>query len=253
METTNLLIIIAIIVGILFPGYAIWSGRNLRQWLTSNPDQKVKVFRLTAIQLIVLMIFTLIPFWSSQNNLSHIGLDFISNPYWVISLFVLSLLALLLFRKIKLSEESAEKIANQNARIQFLLPTNDREYKHMIFVSFVAGICEEVIYRGFLFWFIMNYLPLFPSIILANLPFALGHLTTTGTKNTVKAFVLALLFTGAYLLTKSLWLPILLHIIVDLYATILSHKTYQLLNLKNNLDSVEYESSEIRQQENIIS
>lgn len=233
METTNLFNIVAIIVGILFPAYAMWGGQNLRQWLLSKPDQKSKMFRLTALQLIILTIITLAPFWMTQTNLVQIGLGFVSNPLWIISLFAISILGWWLFTKMKINEENAEKISVQYARVQFLLPTNNKEYKLMIFVSFVAGICEEIIYRGFLLWFLLNYMPLFPSIILANLPFALGHLTSTGTKNSLKAFILALIFTGAYLLTKSLWLPILLHILVDLYATILSYRTFKILNSKN--------------------
>lgn len=232
METIDLYFIIALLVGILFPSYAIWGGRKLRQLLLSEPDKKVNIFRITAVQLTALTIITLIPFGVYQTNIATIGLSFIFNPLWIIILLTLSFFGWWLFSRIKLTKESAEKIATQNQRIIFFLPTNNKEYRHMIFVSFIAGICEEIIYRGFLLWFLTNYMPLVPSVILANLPFALGHLTSTGFKNSLKAFVLALVFTGAYLLTKSLWLPILLHILVDLYATILSYKTYQIMNPK---------------------
>ena len=104
----------------------------------------------------------------------------------------------------------------------------------MIFVSFVAGICEEIIYRGFLLWFLTNYIPIVPAVILANLPFGLAHLTSTGIKNSVQAFILALVFTGAFLLTQSLWLPILLHILVDLYASTLSYNSSQMMVIKNS-------------------
>lgn len=229
----NWYIVVAVIVGILFPGYAIYGGRKLKKTLLAEPDKKNQVFRITAIQLIVLTIVTLVPFWVYQKSTTVIGLAFVTNPFWVIGLLFLSFLGMWLFNRIKLSKETAQKSVEQNARIQFLLPTNDKEYKLVTFVAFVAGITEEIIYRGFLLWFLSNYMPLIPAIILTNLPFALAHLTSTGMKNTIQAFFLALVFTGAYLLTQSLWLPILLHILLDLYATTLSYKTSQVLDVEN--------------------
>jgi len=232
METANLYIVTAVIAGILFPGYAILDGGKTCQLLLAEPGKKVKVLRITAIHLTVLMIITLVPFWINQTNTANIGLGFISNPFWITALLAASFLGLWLLSQIKLTRESAQKILLHNARLQFLLPSNDKEYKLMIMVSFVAGICEEIIYRGFLLWFLTNYMPLIPSIILANLPFALAHLTSTGIRNSIQAFMLAIVFTGAYLLTQSLWLPILLHILVDLYSTTLSYKSSQMMDMK---------------------
>ncbi len=100
----------------------------------------------------------------------------------------------------------------------------------MVVLSFFAGICEEVVYRGFFFWFLSGHLPMIPAIILTNIPFALAHLSTTGVKNTLGAFMLGLIFTGALLLTGSLWLPILLHIVADLLAAIQSYKVSKILS-----------------------
>jgi len=229
MEATNFYIAAALIVGILFPGYAILDGVKTRQLLQNDPSKKVYIFQVTAIQLIVLMVVSLVPFWIDRLSPTVIGLEFISNPFWIIGLFVISFLGLWLFNQIGFTPESAQKVQQQHSRIQFLLPTTAREYRLMVIVSFIAGICEEILYRGFLLWFLSGHLPLIPSIILANLPFALAHLTTTGVKNTFVAFILALVFTGAFLLTQSLWLCILLHILVDLYSVTISYKSTKVL------------------------
>jgi len=229
METVSLYFAAAIIVGVLFPIYALLYGGKTHQLLLEQPHKKVEVYRFTIIQLILLAILATLPLMVDQLDPNTIGLGFIAKPLPVMGLFALSFLGLWLLNLVKITPQSAQKISRQNSRVQFLMPTNAREYRTVITVSLVAGICEEIIYRGFLLWFLSNYMPLVPAIILANLPFALAHLTSTGIKNTLGAFVLALIFTGAFLLTKSLWLPILLHILIDLYAATLSYKSSQAL------------------------
>lgn len=235
METVNISIAIAVIVGIIYPGYAIYGGNKIREMLQNNPDRKIEIFKGTALPLIILSILVLIPFWIDHIGLNSIGLGFILNFYWMTALILCSFIGWYFLKQIKMTPKLAQKVYDENKKIQYILPSNEKEYKWMIFVSFVAGVCEEIIYRGFLYWFLLKYMPIAAVVILANLPFALAHVTSTGFKNSAKAFVLGLTFTVALLLTDSLWLPILLHILVDLYATNMSFKASQQLNLKNTI------------------
>ncbi|WP_298761524.1 CPBP family intramembrane glutamic endopeptidase [uncultured Psychroserpens sp.] len=230
MESTNLYHVAAAIVGVIFPLYAILNGKKARQLLIEDPNAKILVFRQTGIILIVLATISLLPFLLNNKSLDLIGLNFINTPLWVIGLFGLSFLILFVLKSVKLNETTAKKFYKTNKEISFLMPNTKPELNITIIVSFIAGICEEIIYRGFLFWYLHQYMSLIPAMIFANLPFALGHLTTTGKKNTFGAFILAFIFSGAYFLTNSLWLPILLHIIVDLYAMAFAYKSYQVIN-----------------------
>ena len=227
MENNSLIIVVALLVGVIFPAYALLYGGKTRQLLVDHPHKRMQVYRITSIQLIILMMMALLPIWVYGLAANSIGLGFMSQPFWIIGLLAISFLVLWLLNLLKITPESAAKLVKQNERVQFLMPTNIREYKMTVLLSFIAGICEEVIYRGFLLWFLLDYLPLIPAIILANLPFALAHLTSTGIKNTLGAFILALIFTGAFLLTRSLWLPIVLHILVDLYSMTMAYKASQ--------------------------
>ncbi|WP_353778250.1 CPBP family glutamic-type intramembrane protease [Winogradskyella sp. 3972H.M.0a.05] len=229
METNYLYIISALIVGLLFPLYAIANGKKTKDLLIENPEYRKLVFRQTAIILILLTIITIAPFLLQKESLSTIGLDFLDKPLWVISLFIISVASLYLFKSVKFTVKNAQKFNNGNKRVAFLMPTTKTQYKLTIYVSFVAGICEEIIYRGFLYWMLLDYFPLVVAVIVTNVPFALAHLTTTGKKNSFGAFVLGLIFSGAYILTDSLWLPILLHIIVDLYSMTFAFRSHQIL------------------------
>ncbi|MCP4458650.1 MAG: CPBP family intramembrane metalloprotease [Cytophagales bacterium] len=233
METTRIILIVALLVGVAFPAYAIAFGHKTRELLLKNPAKKNYVFRLTCFQLIALALVTMLPIWIGKYELNTVGLNFILNPIWVISLFLISFLGIWVLSLAKLTPDQAKKAQTKSERVLFLMPTTKPECKMMIFTSFVAGICEEIIYRGFLLWFLLNYLPLLPAIVLTNLPFALAHLTSTGFRNTIWAFILGLIFTVAYLLTDSLWLSILLHILIDVYAAIIGYKINQTLNSSN--------------------
>lgn len=220
---------IAAVVGIIFPAYAIAYGSRTRHLVLADTSKRIYVYRGSIVQLVLLMALTLIPAFIAPDYLDAIGLEFIFHPGWAISLIVLPLVALWMFNRINLTPKAAEKFVKQHAASRYLFPAQLKEYHTWVGVSYAAGICEEIMYRGFLLWFLTTLMPLAPAILLANLPFALAHLTTTGLRNSIGAFVLALIFTGAFYLSGGLWLPILLHILVDLYVGTLAHKSLQLL------------------------
>ena len=60
-------------------------------------------------------------------------------------------------------------------------------------------------------------MPVLPALLLANFIFALWH-SASGWKNAVFTFLIGIVFSLIYLATDSLWLPMLLHIITDLFA-----------------------------------
>ena len=231
-------IIAAALVGLIYPAYALLGGSGTFKLLQEQPEKKINVLRSTALYLIALSVVAVFPFIIQNDNISDMGLGFIFNPFLVIGLIASSFAGLALFAYMPLSPKTSKSIVEQNQRVQFLLPSNIEEYRFTLMVAFVAGTCEEIVYRGFLLWFFTGLMPLFPAILLANIPFALAHLTSTGIKNTVQVFVLALIFTAAFLLTKSLWLPMLLHIWVDLYAVTLAYRARKSITEQGSNSSV---------------
>jgi len=88
-----------------------------------------------------------------------------------------------------------------------------------IVLSFVATIqsplLEEVIFRGFLFQTLTDRWGLRISIFLSSLLFGIAHLTSLEDfiwwTAIISAFLAGLMFVQAYLVRKSLWLPIGIH------------------------------------------
>ena len=80
--------------------------------------------------------------------------------------------------------------------------------------SLTAGFCEEVLYRGFFLWYLMTWIPTSVAVGISAVIFGVAHLYQ-GLGGVIKAVVAGAVFGAAYLLTGSLWVPILLHATVD--------------------------------------
>ncbi|MBE1533864.1 CPBP family intramembrane glutamic endopeptidase [Actinomadura algeriensis] len=88
-------------------------------------------------------------------------------------------------------------------------------------MSVTAGVCEEIVYRGFLIAFGVGVLGLetTPAALLALALFAAGHLY----QGWQSMFLIALVggaLTRLYLTTGSLVLPIIVHALIDIMAIV---------------------------------
>ena len=81
-------------------------------------------------------------------------------------------------------------------------------------VSATAGIVEETIWRGFMFWYLGHVMPLWAAAIVTSVVFGFGHIYQ-GVANVPKVALVGGVFAGLYLLTGSVWLPIVLHAVFD--------------------------------------
>lgn len=129
------------------------------------------------------------------------------------------------------------ELRNENARIATqrkwlreipILPTNYEEFRHFLFVAFTAGVCEEIIFRGF---FVHYFLALNQNNAMGNwlavgIPaflFAVGHLYQ-GHKAVAKIVIMAIIFGWIFILTQSLLLLILIHFLVDVIGGYLAYR-----------------------------
>ncbi|MBK9254844.1 MAG: CPBP family intramembrane metalloprotease [Saprospiraceae bacterium] len=106
--------------------------------------------------------------------------------------------------------------------LSHILPMNMQDYKHYIFLAFAAGICEEIIFRGFL----IRYLELllgsyeYVSIVAILIPaftFGLSHMYQ-GYRSVLKIVLIAVLFGIIFVWSGSLILAMIIHISIDLIS-----------------------------------
>jgi len=141
----------------------------------------------------------------------------------VSALIVICVLAYFTFTHMPISDARADKLTKTYKDIMYLMPANKKQYNASVLVSIIAGVCEEIIFRGFLYWQLQQYMPVYLAFILTNVLFGLGH-AGTKLKNALMTFVLGIIFSTVYVLTESLWSAIVLHIIVDFQSMINGYK-----------------------------
>ena len=117
-----------------------------------------------------------------------------------------------------------EKLRRASDDVAYLLPRSRAEMVLFAGVSLSAGICEELLYRGFLsyYWLADPFrFPMALSLAASTLLFGLAH-AGQGPKGMLGTAVLGLFFGWLYLASGSLLLPMVLHTLVDLRALALA-------------------------------
>lgn len=101
-----------------------------------------------------------------------------------------------------------------------LFPETPNEVKLFLLLSLAVGGGWEILYRGFLLYYLPARIGLLGAIIIAALAYGAAHGFKTP-KQFVGSVVSALAFTIAYVATSNLWWLILLHIGVMLFLSLI--------------------------------
>jgi membrane protease YdiL (CAAX protease family) len=212
----------------LFVGVPIWDALETRALKTSpNPRRKVLTY-----QRIVLLLWTaaLVAWFTFRSSVffiwpevhlaaqQKIGTSF---GWGFTAAFVGgSLLQVVLVRR---SASAREKTLRPFKRLAFILPVTGKERAWFALVSVTAGICEEVLYRGFLIRYLSNgpwHVGLWIALAIASISFGLGH-GYQGLSGIIGTAVLGAIMAMLFLASGSLWLPMALHAIIDLRILLL--------------------------------
>jgi uncharacterized protein len=121
------------------------------------------------------------------------------------------------------SPRARARLAKPLEALSWYLPNSPAERRWFAAVAVSAGVCEEVLYRGFLLRYLTVLLPGLGgmgAVLVAALMFALAH-TYQGASGAVATALMALGLTALFVASHSLWLPIMVHALVDLRVLLL--------------------------------
>lgn len=139
------------------------------------------------------------------------------NGFWIGVAIVAALTVFLIVSwrmSLTMSPEEKQKQKESFGNLVHFLPQSDRDLRQFIAVSITAGIVEEIIYRGFVFWYLAPLMPIWAVIAVSSVAFGLGH-SYQGVGGMIRVTIIGLAFGALYVLTGSIWLPILAHAILD--------------------------------------
>jgi membrane protease YdiL (CAAX protease family) len=99
--------------------------------------------------------------------------------------------------------------------LRTVLPATPREVRVFAAVAITAGVCEEVLYRGYLLWYLRSLVPGVVAIAGAILAFGLAH-AYQGMRGIFTTGIAGAIAMAVYLLTGSLFAPMVIHAALDL-------------------------------------
>jgi membrane protease YdiL (CAAX protease family) len=120
-----------------------------------------------------------------------------------------------------LKSASDEKIARAMKAVDSIKITPNTPGELMLFMlmSLSAGVWEELVYRGFLVWFLVPLTGVIGAVVISASIFGLAHLYQ-GIRGVVTSAVLGMIFAALYLLTATLWWLMAVHAVTDIVGGI---------------------------------
>ncbi|MCA9753473.1 MAG: CPBP family intramembrane metalloprotease [Gemmatimonadetes bacterium] len=217
--------VLAAILGVLLPLWGIFEQRRLSsRILRGDARARTATYRLT-FGLEWGLAFAVTFAWkASGRSLAGLHLGVPDGPYFGIGLALTGLACAFLIGQMSWAlgrEESLDEIRREVEPLRDFLPHDEAEGRLFSALAITAGICEEILYRGFLVAWLQAYLPLAAALVVAALVFGLAH-AYQGPSGIAKTTGVALVMSGLVVLTGSLVPAMLVHAVMDLTSGILA-------------------------------
>ena len=98
-------------------------------------------------------------------------------------------------------------------------------------IALTAGVCEEVLYRGFLIWYVAQFtgttaMGTIAAVAVSSIVFGAGHLYQ-GPASAGRIAGFAAVAGAIYVVSGSLWIVMALHVFVDIAGGLLAVTLFQ--------------------------
>jgi len=193
--------------------------RLMRRADAGESIDRIKLYMQTiALQWSVFIAAMAIWFYQARST-DALGFGLTFDSRFLIGLALTIGAVILLLRQIRqaknASPEEISKFRGQLGRLEIMLPRNGNELRRFNGLALTAGIVEETLWRGFIIWYFSLFFPIWAAVLLSVIAFGTAH-AYQGIGNLPKVTLMGAALTGLYMLTGSLWLPIILHAAVDI-------------------------------------
>lgn len=219
-EFTVLDHIMAMVICLIAPIFAITTRNFTTEDIQLDPGEKIRLYHSNALLLLVFSLIVLTIWRLPGRTLEDIGFQW---PVWndtvlqlIVAVFVFY--ALDVFFQYGTKKWRTQNLKNRAGSMAFV-PANHKELRHFILLALAAGIGEEIIFRGFLlhyliFWTGNDLIGIITAVVLGSALFAFLH-GYQGIRSMIKIFFLSLLLSGIFIYSESLILVMAIHTIID--------------------------------------
>ena len=202
---------------LVLPGYNLW--RSLTEKNRSPETSTLRYVRGTSIAIVLTAVMAMA--WALYNRpLARLGLDLpVSTP----GLIGLGLAAILLIALLVIGLTIKPRAKAEAAPEPALLPETPAEWRLFLVSMPIIAIAWELLYRGYLVWALEPRFGTVLAVLLPALAYGVAH-GYRGRNQFIGSIVAALLFTIGFVLTRSLWWLIVIHIALPLFGAFAQRK-----------------------------
>ncbi len=228
--TTQLVVLdhlYVLLYAVIYPLVAYFSYQRILKLIAQgNAPPRNKLYLETLFGQWAIMLLGVLLWLGLGRSWASMGFSF--DPDWLfylgalIAVGVIVLLVLQIRGLKSASDERIQALYKQVEPVKPILP-HTRTELHMFYrVSITAGIVEEVLWRGVLIWYLSHFMPLWAAAVISAVGFGLAH-SYQGKAQVPKVIALGAVFTLLYLMTGSIWVPMVLHACLDILQGRLVH------------------------------
>jgi membrane protease YdiL (CAAX protease family) len=226
--------VLAILLIVVMPARALYKSRRGAR----SDSDRVKRYVLSSAIIVGLLGLLCYAWVHAARAATLLGLDTPLSTRgmigFAIAAVIIAALALAAFYKQRKNQGSRTETTKHRLESNESLPRNRRELCLFLPFALLAGCGWELLYRGFLIWFLVPHTGTIGAICIAALAYAAAH----GYKNRtlfIASIVSAFAFTIAYVLTASLWWLMLIHTVIGVVGGFNGYRRASAVSARSSL------------------
>ena len=222
---------LVVLLAALFPVWAGFFGsRRLRRASGADlPRVRLSTYRRAMVMLWGLSLVVVTLWLTLERTLASLGLVPRLTPGLLGVGFGAAIVAIAMIRQRNQTladDEALGRLRERIGHIDLVLPHSRNELRAFYGLSVTAGICEELLYRGYLIWYLTHGLGFWPAAAVASVLFGLGH-AYQGPRGVLLTAAVGAFLATIYWITGSLFAPMVLHALMDIHSGHLAHAAFE--------------------------
>jgi len=223
--------VIAIVIALAYPVRGVMALRGKLKTVSAAelPATRLWIYRAAMTALWISALAVVGVWFAMRRPWNQIGLVPVLGGGLIGILFGLVIVVTVSLRQMRggVDERQAAALKKRVAGGERMMPHSPEELRWFSLLSISAGLCEELIYRGYYVWYFQAIgLPLLPAAAIACVIFGLAHLYQ-GLRGVIMTTVVGGFLAGVYLLSGSLFAGMAIHALMDLYAGRMLYEVYR--------------------------